>query len=152
MQPGFGSPSFNVGFAASRQIWGPFSMTMDVAYDVFTEREDFKFGNEFRFNLAGVCEIWGKPEAFVNKVDGILELNLLNVARDQELGEKLDATGGTILYVTPGFRFSFPALQNMNVRVGVKLPVAKWLNERRDQQGAEGLERFRFISTLSVYF
>ena len=152
MQPGFGSPSLNVGFAASRQIWGPFSMTADVAYDVFTEREHFKFGNEFRFNVAGVYELWGKPEAFVNKIDGILELNLLNVARDEEFGEKLDATGGTILYITPGLRFSFPSIQNMNLGVGVKLPIAKWLNERRDQQGAEGLEKFRVISTISIYF
>jgi hypothetical protein len=102
--------------------------------------------------VAGVYELWGKPEAFVNKIDGILELNLLNVARDEEFGEKLDATGGTILYITPGLRFSFPSIQNMNLGVGVKLPIAKWLNERRDQQGAEGLEKFRVISTISIYF
>ncbi len=54
--------------------------------------------------------------------------------------------------MTPGFRFSFPSLQNMNLGIGVKLPIAKWLNERREQQGAEGLEKFRLISTVSVYF
>ena len=87
MQPGFGSPSYTVGFNAARALLRSFTLIFDTAYDIFTERENFKFGNEWRVNLAGVYELYGKPEKFISKIDGILELNFLNLARDEE-GEK----------------------------------------------------------------
>ena len=152
MQPGFGSPSFTIGLAAARQIWGPFSMVVDTGLDVFSRREGFQFGREWRVNLAGVYEIYGKPEGFVAKWDGILEFNYLNLTRDKENGQGLDATGGNILYITPGFRFSFPSLWNANLGVGVKVPIGHWLNEQSEQQGGEGLEKVRLITTLSFYF
>jgi hypothetical protein len=152
MQSGFGSPAFNLGFAAARQVWGPLSMVADTGLDLYSPREGFRFGTEWRVNVAGVYEIWGRPEAFVNKIDGILEFNYLNLSRDKENGDGLQATGGNILYLTPGLRFSFPALQNASLGVGLKIPIVKWLNERSDQQGGEGLEKFRVITTLSFFF
>jgi len=152
MQPGFGSPSFNIGLAASRQIWGAFSMAFDTGLDLYVERDDFRFGTEWRVNLAGIYEIFGDPDCFMSKLDGILELNYLNLGRDKEHGEGLDATGGDILYLTPGLRFSFSSLWNANLGLGVKIPVGHWLNEQEEQQGGEGLERVRVITTLSFFF
>jgi hypothetical protein len=152
MQPGFGSPSFTLGFNAGRALFRSLSFVADTSFDVFTRRDDFKFGNEYRFNLAAVQELYGKPEKFIAKIDGILELNLLHISRDEQGGEGLRATGGTILYVTPGMRFSFPGLRNANLGIAVKIPVYKNLNEQDEQQGSEGLEKFRGILTLSFYF
>lgn len=152
MQPGFGSPSFTVGGSIARRIIGAFSLVGELSTDIFTESEDFKFGNEYRANVAGVYEIWGKPESFLSKMDGILEFNLLNIKRDKEFGIGQEATGGTILYITPGMRFSFPRLWNANLGLAVKLPIWSDLNERSAQQGAEGLEQYRLITTLSFFF
>jgi hypothetical protein len=152
MQPGFGSHSFTVGIAATRQITGALTLVAESSYDIFTRRENFKFGNEWRGNLAGVYELYGKPETFISKIDGILELNLLHVSRDEEGRERLRATGGTILYLSPGLRFSFPKLWNANLGLLLKFPTLKHLNEKSEQQGAEGLEKVRTVGTLSFYF
>ena len=152
MQPGFGSPSFTVGFSAARALLRSLSLIFDTAYDIFTERDNFKFANEWRVNLAGVYELYGKPEKFISKVDGVLEVNFLNIGRDEQGGEKLRATGGNILYLSPGLRFAFPRLQNANLGILVKIPVYKRLNEQDEQQGSEGLEKYRVIATLSFYF
>jgi hypothetical protein len=152
MQPGFRSPTYTIGLSAAREILGPFSLFADTSYEVFTKKDSFKFGNEWRLNLAGVYELYGKPERFFSKIDGVLELNLLNIARDEELGDGLRVSGGTILYLSPGLRFSFPKLWNANIGLLLKIPVSARLNERDEQQGSEGLEKYRFIATLSFFF
>lgn len=152
MQPGFGSPSFSIGMAVSREILHPFSLTLDTTYEIFTKREGFKFGNEWRLNLAGVYGFYKKAEKLLSQVDGVLELNLLRIARDEEHGEKLRATGGTILYLSPGVRLGSAKLWNASLGLMIKFPVWKNLNEKREQQGAEGLEKYRGIVTLSFFF
>jgi hypothetical protein len=151
MQPGFGAPSYTLGFAAARRF-GSFTMNAELSADFFTERENFQFGKEQRVNLAAVYELYGEPKSFVSKLDGILELNFLHLGRDQENGEGVTATGGDILYFSPGLRLSIPSLQNANLGLLVKLPVWKDLNEEDQQQGAEGLEKYRVITTLSFFF
>ena len=152
MQPGFGSPSFTLGMNAGRGIFKSLSVVVDVSMDYFTQRDNFRFGNEYRFNLAGVQELYGNTQNFIAKIDGILEFNLLQISRDEKGGERQRASGGTILYLTPGIRFSFPRLQNANLGLGLKIPILKSLNEQSEQQGAEGLEKYRAIATLSLYF
>ena len=151
MQPGFGAPAYTLGFAAARRF-GSFTMNAELSADFFTERENFQFGKEQRANLAAVYELYGEPKSFVSKFDGILEFNFLHLGRDQENGEGLTATGGDILYFSPGLRLSMPSLQNANLGLSVKLPVWKDLNEQDQQQGAEGLEKYRVITTLSFFF
>ncbi len=152
MQPGFGSPSYTIGISATRQIIGALTLAADTSYDLFTRKDRFKFGNEWRANLAGIYELYGKPEDLISKIDGILELNLLNIARDEEGKEKQRATGGTILYLSPGMRFSFSRPLNGSLGLMLKFPTLKSLNEKSEQQGAEGLEKVRAIVTLSFYF
>lgn len=152
MQPGFGSPTYTFGISATRQWTGALTLAADTSYDIFTRKDGFKFGNEWRANLAGIYEIYGKPEGFISKIDGILELNLLNIARDEEEREKQRATGGTILYLSPGLRVSFPKPFNGSLGLMLKFPTLKDLNEKSEQQGAEGLEKVRAIVTLSFYF
>jgi hypothetical protein len=152
MQPGFRSPSFTLGIAAMKQLTRDFGLVAETSYQIFTESGNYKFGNEWRLNMAGVYELYGKAGGFLQTIDGILELNLLNLLRDKEDGEKLRASGGTILYVSPGMRFSFPKIQNANLGVMVKIPTIKNLNEKSEQQGSEGLEKYRAIVTLSFFF
>lgn len=151
MQPGFGSPGFTFGISAAR-AFGPLTITGEVSTNIFTSRENFQFGQESRVNLAGVYEIYGNPKNFLSKLNGILELNYLHLARDRENGKGLSATGGDILYLSPGARLSFPSLSNANIGLLVKLPVWTKLNEKNEQQGGEGREKYRAIATLSFFF
>jgi hypothetical protein len=57
------------------------------------------------------------------------------------------ATGGDMLYLTPGARLFY---KSVSFAAGVKVPVWTNLNEEEDQQGAEGKERYRFVATLSI--
>lgn len=151
MQPGFGAPSFNFGFAASKMLSPHFTLTGDTSVTTFTEHNDGKPGNEIRFNVAGGYEVYEKKNGFFSRLDIIAESNILHLTKDQnEDREKEDATGGTILYLSPGLRVTF----NKRVSVGVlvKLPTWKDLNNESEQQGAEGLEEYRAIVTCSVSF
>lgn len=151
MQSGFGAPSYTMTFAAAR-AFGAIMLNADVAADFFTARDNFQFGTELRANLAGVYELYGNEKGFLSKLDGILELNFLHLERDKESGIGVAASGGDILYLSPGVRFSFPSLQNANLGLLVKLPIWNNLNEQHQQQGAEGLEKYRLILTLSLFF
>jgi hypothetical protein len=79
-------------------------------------------------------------------------LPLPGLARDSENGRGEQASGGTILYLSPGLRFSFPKIPNASLGLMMKFPVWKNLNEENQQQGSEGLEQYRFIMTLSFFF
>jgi hypothetical protein len=157
MQAGFGAPSYTLGVSAAR-AFGSFTLCVDTSYNFFTERRGFQYGPEWRFDIAGVQELYGKPDKFLSKLDGILELNYLQIGRDKSLSSSGDylegqqATGGKILYLSPGARFSLPSIQNANLGLLVKFPVWKRLNEQNEQQGSEGLEKYRAIVTLSFYF
>jgi len=156
MQTGFGAPAYTLSLAAARAL-GPITINSELSADFFTARNDgpvgFQFGSEIRGNLAGVYELYGNTNSdYLSEVDGILELNYLHLDRDKEDGAGQEATGGNILYLSPGVRFSIPALQNANLGLLVKVPIWKELNEQSQQQGAEGLEKYRIISTLSFYF
>ena len=160
MQPGFGSPGYTLGMSAAR-AFGSFTLNGDVSVDIFTERENFQFGTESHADLAGVYELYGEPKSFISKIDGVLELNFLNIGRDQQCSsqgnqgtvcEGKTATGGNTLYLSPGVRFSMPSLHNANLGLLVKFPAWKRLNEQGQQQGSEGLEKYRAIVTLSLYF
>ncbi|MHB8790437.1 MAG: hypothetical protein ACYDBT_11210 [Desulfobulbaceae bacterium] len=156
MQTGFGAPSYTFSLTAARPF-GAMTLNSELSADFFTSRDigpdSFQFGTELRGNLAGVYELYGNPaNPYFDKVDGIMEFNFLHLERDEENGAGLAATGGNMLYFSPGVRLSLPWLRNANLGLLVKIPIWKNLNEEEEQQGAEGLEEFRLISTLSFYF
>lgn len=149
-QPGFGTPTLTAGLSMTRGLTENFNIAADVSADFFLARKNGdKFGNEFRANLAGVLELYADNEAFVRRVDGVLELNYLHITRDETARVAELGTGGRILYLTPGVRIQ---VGDVNLGAGVKLPIASALNERSLQQGSEGLEKFRLIMTVSTFF
>ena len=108
MQPGFGSPSFIFGFAASKMLIPHFTLTGDTSLQTFTENNRGKFGSEVHFNVAGGYEIFEKKNGFLSRLDLIGESNLLHITKDlDEEDEKQGASGGTILYLSPGIRATF---------------------------------------------
>ncbi|RIJ99532.1 MAG: hypothetical protein DCC43_08210 [Candidatus Brocadia sp.] len=151
MQPGFDAPTFQFGFVASKMIFPHFTLTGDTSLTVFAEHNDGKPGNEIRLNAAGGYEIYEKKNGFLSRFDIIAESNLLHLTKDQDdENETDDATGGTILYLSPGLRATFG--KHVSIGMLVKLPTWEDLNNESEQQGAEGLEEYRAIITCSISF
>ncbi len=151
MQPGFGEPSYSIGFSASRLIFSHFTLTSDTSFRTFSKHNDSKAGNEVRFNLAGGYEVFERQDGFLSRLDIIAEANSLHLTKDQgEDGETDHDSGGTILYLSPGLRASFG--NHISIGALMKIPAWQDLNNEHDQQGSEGLEDYRAIITLTVSF
>jgi hypothetical protein len=151
MQPGFATPSFTLGFAASKMIIPHVTVTGDTSVLTFTETNDGKPGNEVRFNAAGGYEVFEKTNGFLSRLDIIGESNFLHLTKDMnEESEKENDSGGSILYLSPGLRATFG--KHVSVGALIKIPTWKDLNNESEQQGAEGLEDYRAIATCSVSF
>lgn len=150
LQPGFGAMSFSGGFSAIGALTDTLYLAMDTGGTVYSQGPNGqRFGPEFRANLAGVLELHADPESWFRRLDGVLELNYLSLGRDTVDGLNEEATGGRILYLSPGARMQ---MGDFNLGILCKIPIAKGLNEQNLQQGAEGVEQFRLILTLSRFF
>lgn len=152
MQTGFGAPSPAVGFAVLKQLSDKFTWLADINYQHFFPHSysytRYQFGGESRLDSALAYRLVGKGDF---RMDLIAELCGLNLQRDRERNssgrmEKLQASGGTILYAGLGARVYYGQL---GVALGVRRAALKSLNEGSDQQGAEGLENVRAALTVS---
>jgi hypothetical protein len=151
MSLGFGRPSSQLGVTATKTAGTRFTLVGESSYIAFSEYEyadgsKVRFGDELRFNGAFVARLLMSAPSEV-RLDGSIEAGFLRLGRDELDGVGEAATGGDMLYATPGLRLYF---KTMSFAAGVKLPVWTKLNEEADQQGAEGKESYRAIFTLSV--
>lgn len=149
---GFGKPSYMVGASATKMI-GRHTFNFDSSYNWFTEntysdQSTMRFGAETRANVAYVNRLHINADK-KTRLDGILEANYLGLGRDRANGMDERATGGKILYATPGLRYY---IKNISFGIGLKVPAWKSLNEESEQQGAEGTEKYRALFTFSTLF
>ncbi len=153
-QTGFAVPSYNFTAIASKMFAPHWTWSADAQFRTFSFNGGSgggKPGNESRFNNAVMYEAIENPGGFLSRLDLILEANVLDLRMDMDENRMQDtATGGTMLYLSPGMRFTF----NDNVSLGLLYKEVAWkdLNNESEQQGGEGLEDYRFIATLSTAF
>ncbi len=152
MQTGFGAPSPTLGVTAMKQLTGDLTWLAEASYQHFFPHTyrftRYQFGGETRLNTAAVYKLYGAGRL---RIDLNGELNGLLLQRDRRLAdtgsmEPLRASGGSILYADLGVRACYAPF---SIALGVKRAALKRLNEAADQQGSEGLERFRAALTIS---
>jgi hypothetical protein len=159
MQTGFGAPSPAVGLAALKQVSTDFTVLAEVNYQYFFPHSyafsdasfRYQFGAETRASGAAAYRAYGKGRV---RFDVVAEASGLHLQRDRDSSDAtqpntlLDcqASGGGILYGSLGMR---AYLGRFALGLGVKRAMLKWLNEESDQQGSEGLERFRLAFIIS---
>lgn len=153
MQTGFGEPSFMFGVSATKWFGNDWTLVGDLSYNTFLEHTykdgtKVRFGDEIRANAALSYMLYSNPASKL-RLDLNMEANYLNLGRDIENGSGADATGGDMVYLTPGLRAYY---KTTSVALGVKLPTWTNLNEESEQQGAEGKENYRVIFTFSSLF
>jgi hypothetical protein len=152
MQTGFGAPSPAAGVAVMKQLTDDLTWLADASYQHFFAHTypftRYQFGGETRLGTAAIYRVHGSGRF---RLDVVGELNGLHIQRDRERDdagalEPLRASGGTILYAGAGVRaYRGP----FSVGLAVKRAAWKDLNEEAEQQGSEGLEKFRAALTLS---
>jgi len=150
---GFGEPSLNLGFTATKMLAPRWTYNLELSGIWFQEHEyadgnRTQFGNELRFNNSGIYRAWSSGEKR-QRLDLAVELQYLQLGRDITNGVDELATGGKILYLVPGVRYYF---SDTSIAVGLKNHIWTELNEEDQQQGGEGTEDYRFIITLSTLF
>ena len=152
LQTGFGSPSPAVGVAVLKQLSRAVTWLADASYQYFSPHTypftRYQFGGEARLDSAGVVRVHGAGR-FRLDVSG--ELNGLYLQRDRAQDaagalEPLRASGGAILYAGAGVRASYGPV---TMALGARRAALKRLDEQAQQQGSEGLERFRAALTMS---
>ena len=156
---GFGKPSFNYGVTATKQFTDNDTAVFEVSQIRFQKyRYDLdaapatpttvKFGTETRVNAAWSRRLMTNPDSKF-RLDGNVELNFLNLCRDVEDGTAALAGGGNMLYGVLGLRFYKGAT---SLGVALKKPIWTRLNEEAQQQGSEGKEKYRIVTSFSAMF
>ncbi len=150
---GFGKPSFNLGLTASKMLTERLTFNLEASTIRF---QDYRYadGNRLRFgteNRLNTALAWrGYTNADLKfRLDPVLELQVLDIARDRGNGVGEPASGGRMVYGLLGLRAFW---QNMSFAAGLKKPVWTRLNESAQQQGSEGKEKYRFIFSASALF
>ena len=96
-------------FLASVAGWikGRFGIYGEGIYNLNTANDQINFGNSFSYNLAlgyrvlpAVYETYPSPQ-----LNGFLELNGTIVQKNRASGQKIIDSGGTILFLSPGFQY-----------------------------------------------
>lgn len=158
---GFGKASFNYGLTSTKQFTDNDTAVFEVSQIRFQKYHydpdpvggnptgiTVKFGTETRLNAAWSRRLVSNPDTKF-RLDGNVELNFLNLGRDVEDGVPGTAGGGNMLYGVLGLRFYKGAT---SVGVALKKPIWTRLNEEAQQQGSEGKEKYRFVTTFSAMF
>jgi hypothetical protein len=121
LQPGTGSLDFVAGADFSRKKVLGLDWTLSASYQANTTNDlDYRFGNDA---IASV----GVSRALFRGLSGTLQVKGWRKGRSTFLGDPVPATGGTLVYVTPGVRVAAPA--DMSAYAFVQVPAYRFVNE-----------------------
>jgi hypothetical protein len=130
LQPGSGAVDAMVGFAYSRYLSAAMTLDTSVQYTYRSEANDFKIGDQILFGVATAYRftesvlVFPQPSLF-------LELNVRHLFRNVEADEKIINSGGTVLFVSPGFRIGFS--DRVAFTLAIQIPVYQGLNDEQQE-------------------
>ncbi len=130
MSTGFGSPSYSLGFTATKML-GKVTWINDISYISFDPHDypdgvRVRFGSEFRYNLAFTYRAYVSEETGV-RIDPVFEFNFVRIGSDRERGianrEFRDATAQMMGIPLPAQTYATPFPDS--------LPYWEWENRQR---------------------
>jgi len=122
---GSGSYDGMLGLAYSRFLTPQITFDASVQYTLRTEADDFQLGDRVDAGMAVAYRFTEDIQKFP-QVSAFAEANLRYLFESEENGENDPNTGGTVLFLTPGFRLSFS--RNLSFTISSPLPVLQDLN------------------------
>jgi hypothetical protein len=130
LQPGSGAVDVMLGFAYSRYLTANLTLDTSVQYTYRAEANNFKIGDQILFGVSAAyrftesVQVFPQPSLF-------LELNVRHLFRNVEDEEKIINSGGTVLFVSPGFRISFS--DRVAFTLAIQIPVYQGLNDEQQE-------------------
>jgi len=139
-QPGTGAVDYQAGVAYSRYLTAATTLDASALYTLRGEHDDFTVGDRVDLGVAVAHRLSGATGAspgwtVFGELVGVL------LAKDEEGAEENPASGGTILYLTPGLRYRFSQ--------GVALSVAPSLPLTQDWNGEQVETGYKLTCTVS---
>ena len=133
LQPGSGSLDAILGGAFTR-IRGRWLLNADLLAKVNSEANDYRFGTVIRADVGGHYRAYpARYERYDQPtLNLVAELNGVWSDRDSQDGTRVDNSGGTVLFVTPGLQFILN--QSLLFEGAVQLPVVMDLNGTQLEQ------------------
>jgi len=122
---GSGSYDGLLGLAYSRFLTSQLTFDVSAQYTLRSEADDFRLGDRFDSGVALAYRFTEDIHKFP-QVSVFAEANVRYLFKSEEGGERDPNTGGTALFLTPGFRVSF--CPNFSFTVSSPLPVVQDLN------------------------
>jgi len=122
---GSGSYDGMLGMAYSRFLTSQLTLDASAQYTFRTEANHFKLGDRLDAGVASAYRFTKDIQTFP-QVSAFAEANIRHLLRSEEEGESDPDTGGTVLFLTPGFRVSIT--RDLSFTVSSPLPVAQDLN------------------------
>ena len=137
----FGSPTFDptLGLVAT---WASnrHELDIDTLATLGTKRHGFEAGDQFRYDVAYRYRLW--PARFRGRLlqlNGLVELNGAWMDRAHEHDQRVEGSGGHILFVSPGLQL---AAVRWIVEFSLQIPILQ--NLHGDQLEAD------FVAVMSV--
>ena len=126
LQPGSGSWDASLALAFTRELGARATLDASAQYVLRTEALDYKVGEQFSAGIAMAMRLVGDMHA-ARTLSGFVEVDLRDLAENEEDGEVFVNSGGTTLFVTPGVHADLSA--HVGASLGLQLPVVQHLND-----------------------
>lgn len=140
---GSGSYDGMLGLAYSRFLTARVTLDTSFQYTFRTEANGFRLGDRMDGGVAVAYRFTGDIQKYP-QVSAFAEANVRYLFKSEEDGERDPNTGGTALFLTPGFRVGFT--KNLSFTVSSPLPVVQDLN------GTQLKTRYKVNGALTLSF
>jgi Putative MetA-pathway of phenol degradation len=114
-----------VGMAYTVPLDAAVTLDASAAYTFRGEGHDYRLGNRLDLGSSVAWRVFGEASAYP-QVSLVAEATLRHVQRSQDGGDTEQATGGTVLFFSPGVKASFT--ENLAATMGIQIPVVQNLN------------------------
>jgi hypothetical protein len=126
LQPGSGTFDLMAGVAYSRWLSEQLTIDASASYTWRSEEDDFKIGDLILVGVAAAYRLTDDAQAFP-RVSVFAEAALRHLFENEEDGEEVSNSGGTVLFLGPGIRVGLS--ERFTWQLGVYFPVVQELNE-----------------------
>jgi len=130
LQPGSGTFDAQLGAAYSRWLTETLTLDASLSYTLRTEEDAYKIGD---LVLLGTALAWRFTENVQTypQPSVFLEAHVRHLFRNEEDGERVRNSGGTALFLGPGFRMGFS--ERVSWTIALQIPVFQHLHSEQQE-------------------
>lgn len=143
VQPGTGAFDFLFGTGYTFPVNARLDLHASGQYIWRMESSQFKVGDRIDGGIAAVFRLIEDAMSFP-QVNLIGEVNVRHIFEEEEDGDEIENSGGTVLFLSPGVQLAFN--NRVSLAVVPQFPVVQDLNEEQQETS------FKVFTALSILF